>query len=67
MVNVFAREGEYWTVVFDGRVSRLRDAKGLHYLDHLLRHPGQELHALALVAAVDAPPRFRTRMHAGVR
>jgi tetratricopeptide (TPR) repeat protein len=54
-VNVFAREGEYWTVVFDGRVSRLRDAKGLHYLDHLLRHPGEEFHALALAGAADLP------------
>ena len=40
-VTVLAREGEYWTVVFAGRVSRVRDAKGLHYLDHLVRHPGQ--------------------------
>lgn len=51
MVNVLAREGEYWTVVYGGRVSRVRDAKGLHYLDHLLRHPNEEFHALTLVAA----------------
>ncbi len=50
-MNVLAREGEYWTVVFGDRVSRVRDAKGLHYLDHLLRHPNEEFHALALVAA----------------
>ena len=53
--NVFAREGEYWTVVFNGRVSRVRDAKGLQYLAHLLRHPGEEVHALALVSAIDLP------------
>ncbi|MGH9277524.1 MAG: transcriptional regulator, partial [Acidimicrobiales bacterium] len=56
-LNVLAREGEYWTVVFGGRVSRVRDTKGLHYLEHLLRHPGEEVHALALVALVDPPPR----------
>ncbi len=55
LVNVLAREGEYWTVVYGGRVSRVRDAKGLHYLEHLLRHPGQEFHALAPVSAIDAP------------
>ncbi|HEX2024013.1 MAG TPA: AAA family ATPase, partial [Acidimicrobiales bacterium] len=54
-MNVLAREGEYWTAVFGGRVSHVRDAKGLHYLAHLLRHPGEEFHALALIAAVDAP------------
>jgi tetratricopeptide (TPR) repeat protein len=66
VVNVFAREGEYWTVVFDGRVSRLRDAKGLRYLDHLLRRPGEEVHALALVAAVDAPAPDRRASAAAV-
>lgn len=55
VVNVLAREGEYWTVVFGGRVSRVRDAKGLHYLEHLVRRPGEEVHALALIAAVDPP------------
>ena len=55
VVNVLAREGEYWTVVFGGRVSRVRDAKGLHYLGHLLHRPGEEVHALALIAAVDPP------------
>ncbi|MDQ3978087.1 MAG: AAA family ATPase, partial [Actinomycetota bacterium] len=55
VVNVLAREGEYWTVVFDGRVSRVRHAKGLQYLDHLLRHPEEEFHALSLVAAVEPP------------
>jgi hypothetical protein len=55
VVNVLAREGEYWTVVFGGRVSRVRHAKGLQYLDQLLRHPGEEFHALSLVAAVEPP------------
>ena len=34
---------------------RLRDAKGLHYIAHLLRHPGQEFHARDLVALVCDP------------
>jgi hypothetical protein len=30
--NLFRREGEYWTVAYDGSVVRLRDAKGLRHL-----------------------------------
>ena len=47
---IFRREGDYWTVEFEGTVSRLKDVKGLHYIAHLLRHPGQEFHARDLVA-----------------
>jgi hypothetical protein len=49
--NVFRREGEYWTVVFDGAVVRLKDAKGLRHLARLLAHPGREFHATQLEAA----------------
>jgi hypothetical protein len=53
--NVFRREGEYWTVVFDGAVVRLRDAKGLRYLARLLAHPGREFHTIDLEAAERQP------------
>jgi non-specific serine/threonine protein kinase len=43
------REGDVWTLDFDGTVTRLKDAKGLHYLVRLLRDPGVEQHALDLV------------------
>jgi hypothetical protein len=39
--GLIRREGDYWTIAYDGAVVRLRDAKGLRYLDHLLRHPGR--------------------------
>lgn len=47
--NVFRREGDYWSVVFDGRTARLRDSKGLRYLARLLAAPGRELHVLDMV------------------
>ena len=47
--GVFRKEGDYWTVGFEGRTIRLKDAKGLRYLGQLLRHPGRECHALDLV------------------
>jgi class 3 adenylate cyclase len=53
--NCFRCEGEYWTVVYDGTVCRLRDVKGLHHIGHLLRHPGQHFDARELAAESAAP------------
>jgi tetratricopeptide (TPR) repeat protein len=33
---VFRREGDYWSIGFEGRTARLRDSKGLQYLARLL-------------------------------
>jgi hypothetical protein len=49
--NLLRREGEYWTVRYEGSVARLRDAKGLGYLARLLSDPGREFHAVDLAAA----------------
>ena len=50
-VNVFRREGDYWSVIFDGHTVRMRDLKGMRYLARLLAGPGREYHVLDLVAA----------------
>jgi tetratricopeptide (TPR) repeat protein len=50
-VNVFRREGDYWTVIFDGHTVRVRDLKGMRYLARLLTDPGREYHVLDLIAA----------------
>jgi tetratricopeptide (TPR) repeat protein len=49
--SVFRREGEYWSISFDGQSFRLRDSKGLRYLALLLAAPGREVHALELVGS----------------
>ena len=49
--NVFRLEGDYWTVIFDGRTVRIRDLKGMRHLARLLADPGREFHVLDLVAA----------------
>ena len=49
--NVFRREGDYWSVVFEGRTVRVRDLKGMRYLAQLLTNPGREFHVLDLVAS----------------
>ena len=48
--RTFRREGEYWTLEFEGERTRLRDAKGMAYLAHLLARPEKDVHALELVA-----------------
>jgi tetratricopeptide (TPR) repeat protein len=45
------REGDYWSLVFEGRTVRLRDLKGIRYLARLVAQPGREFHVLDLVAA----------------
>lgn len=66
--NTFRREGDYWTVIFDGHTVRTRDLKGMHYLARLLADPGREFHVLDLVAAepssvahVESAPTARLR------
>jgi hypothetical protein len=51
----FVREGEFWTIAYEGTTMRLRDLKGLQYLAALLASPGRELHVLELVAWDGAP------------
>jgi tetratricopeptide (TPR) repeat protein len=46
----FRREGEYFTVAFDGGGFQVKDMKGLRYLALLLSAPGREIHVLDLVA-----------------
>jgi pimeloyl-ACP methyl ester carboxylesterase len=46
--NVLRRDGEYWTVAYEGTVATLRDSKGLRDLARLLAAPGRELHVLDL-------------------
>lgn len=48
--NVFRREGDYWSVVFQKQTTRLQDLKGLRYLACLLAHPGRDFHVLEMVA-----------------
>jgi predicted ATPase len=53
------REGEYWTVHFQGRVARVKHVVGLDWLAVLLAHPGDEVYSLTLsgVSTDNAPSR----------
>jgi tetratricopeptide (TPR) repeat protein len=52
--NVFRREGDFWSIVFENTTVRLRDLKGLHYLARLLADPGKEFHVVDLVSGESA-------------
>ena len=49
----FRREGDDWTISYGGNTFRLRDVKGLRYIDFLLGSPGKEVHALELAQAAE--------------
>jgi tetratricopeptide (TPR) repeat protein len=58
-VYTFYQEGDYWVISCSDKTVRLKDAKGLHYLTYLLRHPGVEVPATYLaginVDSISAP------------
>jgi tetratricopeptide (TPR) repeat protein len=65
--NVFRREGDYWSVIFEGHTVRVRDLKGMRYLARLLADPGREYHVLDLVAAeTGSGPPVDSRQAAGL-
>jgi AAA ATPase domain len=62
---VFRRDGDVWTLGYQGREVRLRDSKGLRDLAVLLAGPGSAVAALDLAAA-DADGRPRATEPAGL-
>ncbi|BCJ27608.1 AAA family ATPase [Actinocatenispora sera] len=53
---VFRSDGEVWTLGYEGRQVRLRDAKGLRDLATLLARPGRPVAALDLATAYTRRP-----------
>jgi uncharacterized membrane protein len=47
--SVFRREGEFWTLEYEGTITRLKDTKGMRYIACLLEHAGEEIHSGELV------------------
>jgi tetratricopeptide (TPR) repeat protein len=50
--NIFRREGDYWTLAFEGTVSRFKDKRGLQYLAYLLANPFKQVHSLDLATGL---------------
>jgi hypothetical protein len=53
---VFRRDGDVWTIAYEGKGLRLRDAKGVQYIACLLRRPGEEFHCADLAAGGETEP-----------
>ena len=51
------REGEHWTIAFDGTVSRFRHSRGLQHLARLVRAPGTPIPASELAGGGRVPDR----------
>jgi tetratricopeptide (TPR) repeat protein len=52
--GAFRREGDVWSLVFEGRTTRLRDMVGLGHIARLLRAPEREIYVMDLAAPGDA-------------
>jgi hypothetical protein len=50
--NLFRKEGDYWTLAYQGSTCHLKDARGLRAIAVLLQAPGQEQHVLDILAAL---------------
>jgi hypothetical protein len=57
--RVFRKEGDFWTVAYEGRTARIKDAKGLNDIALLLANPGKDIHVADLIAASEALPDAR--------
>ncbi len=53
--TVFRREGQVWTIAYEGRTTRLHDLRGMRYIADLLAAPGREVYVLDLLTAHAAP------------
>ncbi len=47
---VFQREGDYWTVSWQSKIVRLKDAKGFQYIAYLLANAGRQVPAYELAS-----------------
>jgi hypothetical protein len=50
--SVFMRQGDYWTIRYQGQITVLKASRGLYCLSCLLRHPGREIHVSELLATL---------------
>jgi hypothetical protein len=54
--SVFMRQGDYWTIRYQGQAAILKATRGLDCLGYLLRHPMRDVHVSELLATpIDLP------------
>jgi tetratricopeptide (TPR) repeat protein len=51
----FMREGDYWSIAYEGLMVSIKDSKGIRYIHDLLSNPARELHVAELAGtSIDA-------------
>lgn len=58
---IFRKEGEYWTLEYQGGRCRLRDSRGLQFIANLIGAPGREVRASDLANSMVGPQSPRDR------
>jgi hypothetical protein len=54
--SLFLRQGDYWTIRYQGEAAILKATRGLDCLCYLLRHPARDVHVSELLATpIDLP------------
>jgi hypothetical protein len=64
--NLFRKEGDYWTLAYQGRTCHIKDTRGLRAIAVLLHTPGQEQHVLDILTALGEGQRTARRQESGV-
>ena len=65
--SAFIRQGDYWTIRYQGRAANLKATRGLDCLRYLLRHPGREIHVSELLASLPHASAAGSAVHASGR
>lgn len=66
--SLFIRQGDYWTIRYQGQTAILKASRGLDSVSYLLRRPGREVHVSELLATpiyLPAPTVLRSLREAG--
>jgi tetratricopeptide (TPR) repeat protein len=63
--NIFHREGDYWTLAYQGSACHLKDTRGLRAIAVLLQAPGQEQHVLDILTSMGEGRRPARRQGTG--
>lgn len=54
--RLFRKQGDYWSISYEGTIIQLKDMKGVQYIACLLRYPGREFHVSDLALNAEGPP-----------
>jgi hypothetical protein len=63
--RVFRKEGDFWSITFEGKTVRIKDGKGARYLSYLINEAEREFRASELVRAVSGKLEATVRGSAG--